>query len=173
MNLLILKNIYSLLKSNCLKNSDFVNYGRFYISEQETKRKYYKLKRKHIDHFFLFLYKQISSYGESFSKPFMLLLINMLLFSIIFMFTGFYEGKSFIHLELSLELGNIFNTVMSFFYSLLFSFKNLIPFNLNQSFFIKSTEELRITQTFELIYKALNLILVTSFTGALIKHYRK
>lgn len=172
-SLIKLKDIYSKLKVNCQKNSDFINYGKFYISEQETKRKIHKNAKSWVEYSLLSFYKFISSYGENFKKPLAIMLFVLILFSFIYLFTGFFSGDRNINYELCLDLSNTEQTLRDWTSSLVFSLKNIVPFPMSQNFFLHSDKTTSSTQVLELFHKISNLVFATSFTAALIRYLRK
>ncbi|MFC6101501.1 hypothetical protein [Olivibacter domesticus] len=168
------KDIYSKLRMNAEKSSDFLNLGKFYISEQETKRKIHREKKDRIEFLLMSFHKVISSYGENFKKPLFLALCSIILFALLFIFTGFYVGDELVKYRLfSFQCSNISSTLRDFGYSLIYSLKNILPFQVSLNFYLHSDKSLPLSQTLELMHKIINLILATCFTAAFIKYLRK
>lgn len=172
-HLLNVKDIYSKLKTSTLKSSDFINNEKFYISEQEIKRKIHHEKKDWTEYALLGFHKAISTYGENFKKPLLFILLSILSFAIIFLFTGFYKGDKLVNYELSFNASNFICTVEDFGYSFLYSLKNILPFVLSPSFYLHSDKTLEVSQTLELIHKLINIIIATSFTAAFLKYLKK
>ena len=171
--LLKIKDIYSKLKASSKKSSDFINLGKFYISEQETKRKIHRKKADWIEFWLMGFHKAISSYGENFKKPLFFVLCSIICFAIVFIFTGFYVGDNLVKYELSFQASSTASTLRDLGYSLIYSLKNILPFQVSLNFFLHSDKSLQLSQTLELIHKIINLILATSFTAAFIRYLRK
>lgn len=172
-DLLKVKDIYLKLKMSTEKSSDFINRGKFYISEQEVKRKIHRKKGDLIEFWLMGFHKTISSYGENFKKPLFFALCSTVFFAFIFLFTGFYLGDTLIKYEFTFESSNTLKTLNDFLYSLIYSFKNILPFQVSSNFYLHTDISLSITQTLELTQRIINLILATSFTAAFIKYLRK
>ena len=119
------------------------------------------------------LHKEISSYGENFKKPLFVVFCSLILFSFLFIFTGFYVGDNLVKYEFSFEPSNTLNTLQDFGYSLIYSLKNILPFQVGLNFYLHSDKSLQLSQTLELIHKLINLILATSFTAAFVRYLRK
>jgi len=167
------KDIYSKLKISSEKSSDFINLGKFYISEQEAKRKIHRRKGDWIEFWLMSFHKAISSYGENFKKPLFFMLCSIVCFAILFLFTGFYLGDTIVKYEFSFQASNTIITLRDFGYSLIYSLKNILPFQVSSNFYLHSDKSLQLSQTLELIHKIINLILATSFTAAFIRYIRK
>lgn len=167
------KDIYSKLKTSSEKSSDFINLGKFYISEQEIKRKIHHKKSDWIEFWLMGFHKTISSYGENFKKPLFFVLSSIICFAFIFLFTGFYVGDTLVKYEFSFQASNTLSTVRDLGYSLIYSLKNILPFQVSLNFYLHSDKTLELSQTLELIHKIINLILATSFTAAFIRYLRK
>jgi hypothetical protein len=167
------KDIYSKLKTSSEKSSDFINLGKFYISEQEIKRKIHHKKSDWIEFWLMGFHKAISSYGENFKKPLFFVLCSIICFAFIFLFTGFYVGDTLVKYEFSFQASNTLSTVRDLGYSLIYSLKNILPFQVSLNFYLHSDKTLELSQTLELIHKIINLILATSFTAAFIRYLRK
>lgn len=167
------KDIYSKLKISSEKSSDFINLGKFYISEQEVKREIHRREGDWIEFWLMSFHKAISSYGENFKKPLFFVLCSIVCFAILFLFTGFYLNESLVKYEFSFHASNILNTIRDFGYSLIYSLKNILPIQLSINFYLHSDKSLQLTQTLELILKFINLILATSFTAAFVRYLRK
>lgn len=172
-DLLKVKDIYSKLKMSSEKSSDFINRGMFYISEQEVKRKIHKKNGDLTEFWLMGFHKTISSYGENFKKPLFFALCSTVCFAFIFLFTGFYTGDRLIQYEIAFQPSNTLKTLNDFLYSLIYSFKNILPFQVSSNFYLHTDISLAKTQTLELAQRILNLILATSFTAAFIKYLRK
>lgn len=168
-----IKDIYSKLKTSSEKSSDFINLEKFYISEQETKRKIHRRKSDWIEFLLMGFHKAISSYGVNFKKPLFFILCSIVCFAIVFIFTGFYVGDTLVKYEFSFDASNTIITFRDLGYSLIYSLKNILPFQVGLNFFLHSDKSLEISQTLELIHKIINLILATSFTGAFVRYLRK
>lgn len=171
--LLKIKDIYSKLKSSSEKSSDFINLGKFYISEQEIKQKIHKNKGDWTEFGLMGFHKAISSYGENFKKPLFLIFCILILFSIVFIFTGFYVNENLVKYEFSFQASNTAKTFRDLGFSVIYSLKNILPFQVSLNFFLHSDKSLQLSQTLELIHKIINLVLVTSFTAAFIRYLRK
>ncbi len=172
-DLLKIKNIYSNLRISSEKNSDFINLTKFYISEQETKRKIYRGKNDWIEFWLMGFHKAISSYGENFKKPLFFVFCLTIFFAGLFLFSGFYVGDKLVKYEFSFQFSNFIRTSRDFGYSLIYSLKNILPFQVSLNFYLHSNKSLELSQTLELIHKIINLILATSFTAAFLKYLRK
>lgn len=168
-----IKDIYSKLRMSTEKSSDFLNFGKFYISEQETKRKIHKKRNDWVEFSIMGFHKVISSYGENFIKPLFFVFCSMLAFSFLFIFTGFYVGDNLVKYELSFQVSNTLNTLKHLGYSFIYSLKNILPFQVSLNFYLHSDKTLQLSQTLELIHKLINLILATSFTAAFVRYLRK
>jgi hypothetical protein len=171
--LLKVKDIYSKLKTSSAKSSDFINLGKFYISEQEIKRKIHRKKGDWVEFWLMGFHKAISTYGENFKKPLFFVLCSIICFAFIFLFTGFYVGDNLVKYEISFQASNTLGTIRDLGYSLIYSFKNILPFQVSLDFYLHSDKTLELSQTLELIHKTINLILATSFTAAFIRYLRK
>lgn len=171
-DLLINKSIYSKLKSSFQKNNDYINSGRFYISEQESKKAISLKNKNYFEYILLSIHRNISSYGESVSKPLLLLLILILIFAVIYPFTGFNSGNRLIEYNLVLNLDNIFQTIKDFFQSIIFSLKNVVPFSVGNKFFLNGFG-IKTTEVLELIQKIFSLILLASFTESFVRYLKK
>jgi hypothetical protein len=171
--LIKLKDIYAKLKTNYYNNSDYINSGRFLISEHEIKREIAKSNKSWLEYLALTMHKNISSYGESFTQPISLMIISWLIMSVVYMFTGFTSDDKIVQFELVFDCGNLANTFTGFIKSSILSLKNLVPFPISPNFFLFSSKQQSFTQTLELIQKILNLVLFASFTTALLKHINK
>lgn len=167
------KDIYSKLRMSSEKSADFLNLGKFYISEQETKRKIHRKKKDWVEFSLMGFHKAISSYGENFKKPLFFVFCSIVVFALFFIFTGFYIGDNLVKYEFSFQASNFFNTLRDFGYSLIYSLKNILPFQVSLNFYLHSDKSLQLSQTLELIHKIVNLILATSFTAAFIRYLRK
>lgn len=167
------KDIYSKLKISSEKSSDFINLGKFYISEQEAKRKIHRIKGDLIEFWLMSFHKDISSYGENFKKPLFFVLCSIVCFAMLFLFTGFYLGETLVKYEFSFQASQTLSTIRDFGYSLIYSLKNILPFQVSSNFYLHSDKSLKLSQTLELIHKIINLILATSFTAAFIRYLRK
>jgi hypothetical protein len=168
-----IKDIYSKLKASSEKSSDFINLGKFYISEQEAKRKIHRKKSDWIEFCLMSFHKTISSYGENFKKPLFFVLCSIIFFAVVFIFTGFYVGDNLVKYEFSFQASNTTNTLRDLGYSLIYSLKNILPFQVSLNFYLHSDKSLELSQTLELIHKIINLILATSFTAAFIRYLRR
>ncbi|PKH50782.1 hypothetical protein CXF68_08825 [Tenacibaculum sp. Bg11-29] len=171
-NLLINKNIYSKLKASFQKNSDYINSGKFYISEQESKKEISLKNKNYFEYFLLSLHKNISSYGENVSKSLILLLFLILISASIYLFTGFNSGGRLVDYRFSLNLDNTTQTIKDFLQSIIFSIKNVVPFSVGTKFFLNGFD-IKITQVIELIQKILSLILLASFTESFVRYLKK
>jgi len=172
-DLVIVKNIYSKLKSNFQQNKDYISSGKFYISEQEIKRLISLKNKSRFEYILLSFHKKISAYGESLSKPLCFILIFMFLFSWIYMFSGFYSGERIVHYNFCLDIHNFVPTLHDWSLSFVLSLKNIVPFSLNGDFFLTTKATLPLSQFVELLHKIINLILVASFTEAFIRYLKK
>jgi len=172
-NRIKLKDIYVKLKLNSQKSSDFINYGKFYISEQETKRRIHYLKKDWTEYILLGFHKAISSYGENFKKPLFFVLLLVFVFATLFMFTGFYVGERLVEYDFAIDASNLIKTANDFRYAFVYSLKNVVPFQTSLNFYLHSEKNLQSTQTLELLHKLINLILATSFTAAFVRYLRK
>ena len=171
--LLKIKDIYSKLKVSAEKSSDFLNFANFYVSEQETKRNIHREKGDWVEFCLMGFHKFISSYGENFKRPLFFVLCSIFIFSLIFLFTGFYVGDRLVRYEFSFQCSNVIHTIRDLGYSLIYSLKNILPFQISLNFYLHSEKSLQLSQTLELIHKLLNLILATSFTAAFLRYLRK
>jgi len=171
-NLLINKNIYSKLKASFQKNSDYINSGKFYISEQESKKEISLKNKNYFEYLLLSLHKNISSYGESVSKPLILLLLLILISASIYLFTGFNSGERLVDYRFALNLDNTTQTIKDFLQSIIFSIKNVVPFSVGTKFFLNGFD-IKITQVIELVQKILSLILLASFTESFVRYLKK
>ncbi|MHA8055760.1 hypothetical protein VR611_07405 [Aquirufa nivalisilvae] len=167
------KDIYSKLRMSAEKSADFLNLGKFYISEQEIKRKIHRKKKDWIEFSLMGLHKAISSYGENFKKPLFFVFCSIVAFALFFIFTGFYIGDNLVKYEFTFQASNYINTLRDFGYSIIYSLKNILPFQVSLNFYLHSDKSLKLSQTLELIHKIVNLILATSFTAAFIRYLRK
>ncbi|WP_100628832.1 hypothetical protein [Algoriphagus formosus] len=172
-DLLKVKDIYSKLKISAEKSSDFINRGKFYISEQEVKRKIHRKKGDLIEFWLMGFHKTISSYGENFKKPLFFALCSTVCFAFAFLFTGFYVGDALVKYEFAFQPSNILKTLNDLQYSIIYSFKNILPFQVSSNFYLHTDISLSTTQTLELTQRIINLVLATSFTAAFIKYLRK
>ncbi|MCR1026806.1 pentapeptide repeat-containing protein [Cellulophaga baltica] len=171
-NLLINKNVYSKLKSSFQKNNDYINSGKFYISEQESKKEISLKSENYFEYVLLLLHKNISSYGESVSKPLILLLILIVFSALIYLFTGFNSGERLVDYRFALNLDNTSQTLKDFLQSTIFSIKNIVPFSVGNRFFLNGFD-IKATQVIELIQKILSLILLASFTESFVRYLKK
>lgn len=171
-NLIINKNIYSKLKASFQKNSDYINSGKFYISEQESKKEISLKNKNYFEYLLLFLHKNISSYGESVSKPLILLLFLILISASIYLFTGFNSGERLVDYRFALNLDNTTQTIKDFLQSTIFSIKNIVPFSVGTKFFLNGFD-IKVTQVIELVQKILSLILLASFTESFVRYLKK
>lgn len=171
-DLIKIKNIYSKLKSRFQKNNDYINSGKFYISEQEAKKNISLSHKNYFEYLLLSFHKNISSYGESVSKPILIMLFVILISSVIYMFTGFNSGVRTINYELALDLNNSVQTIKDFLQSIILSVKNVVPFSLGNYFFLNSID-IKITQIIELFQKIISIILFASFTESFVRYLKK
>lgn len=141
------KDIYSKLKASSEKSSDFINLGKFYVSEQETKRKILRMKSDWIEFLLMSFYKAISSYGENFKKPLFFILCSIISFTVVFIFTGFYVGDTLVKYEFSFQASNTVSTLRDLCYSLIYSLKNILPFQVSLNFYLHSDKSLELSQT--------------------------
>lgn len=118
-------------------------------------------------------HRWISSYGENFKKPLFFVLCVLVCFALTYMFTGFYVDNTLVIYDFSFDASNVSNTLRDFGYSLIYSLKNILPFKVSSNFYLHLDQSLELSQTLELIQKIINLILVTSFSAAFIKHLKK
>jgi hypothetical protein len=169
----IVKNIYSKLKSNFQSTNDYINSGKFYISEQEIKRLISLKKRSFFEYFLLSLHKQISVYGESLAKPLLFIIIITLLTSITYLFSGFYSGERLVSYNFVFDSDNFGQTLLDWSQSLILSLKNIVPFSISDDFFLKTKGTLKLSQFIELIQKLINVILLASFTESFIRYLKK
>lgn len=170
--LLANKRIYSKLKSSFQKKNDYLNSGKFYISEQESKKQISLKNKNYFEYLLLTIHKSISSYGESVSKPIILLLTLILLSASIYLFTGFNSGESLVEYRFTLNLNNTTHTIKDFLQSIIFSIKNIVPFSVGNKFFLNSFD-IKSTQVIEFIQKILSLILLASFTESFVRYLKK
>jgi uncharacterized protein YjbI with pentapeptide repeats len=171
-DLLINKTIYSKLKSSFQKNNDYINSGRFYISEQESKRAISLKNKQYFEYFLLSIHKKISVYGESVSKPLLLMLCLSLIFATTYLFTGFNSGDRLIEYYLVLDFDNISQTINDLLKSIVFSIKNIVPFSVGNKFFLNGLG-IPTTEVLELIQKIISLILLASFTESFVRYLKK
>ncbi len=171
--LIKLKDIYAKLKTNFFNNSDYISNSRFLISEHEIKRKIARTQKSWIEYSVLSIHRSISSYGESFTQPIMLIIFLWLLLSFVYLFTGFTSGDETLQFVFVFDHNNLQNTITGLMKSSILSLKNIVPFPISTNFFVYSSKEQPITQTLELLQKIVNLILFASFTTALLKHINK
>ncbi|MCD8455245.1 pentapeptide repeat-containing protein [Tenacibaculum finnmarkense genomovar ulcerans] len=171
-DLLINKSIYSKLKSSFQKDNDYINSGRFYISEQESKKAISLKNKNYFEYILLSIHRNISSYGESVSKPLLLLLCLILISAFIYLFTGFNSGKRLIEYNLVFNFDNTSQTIKDFFQSVIFSLKNVVPFSVGNKFFLNGFG-IKITEVLELIQKIFSLILLASFTESFVRYLKK
>lgn len=172
-NLIDVKSIYSKLKSKFISINDYKTSGYFYISEQEIKRKISKKEKLIAEYCALSFHKFISVYGESLTKPLILMIIFSLLFSFLVLFTGFQDGERVVQYKFCIDIGNFKQTINDFILSILLSFKNIVPFSVNGDFFLQIKNPLSVSQVLELIHKMINLILLGSFSEAFIRYIKK
>ena len=171
-DLLTIKSIYSKLKSSFRKNTDYINSGRFYISEQEVKKAISRYNSNFFENLLLSIHKSISSYGESVSKPLLLLFFLICISAVIYLFTGFNSGDRLISYTFILNLNNTSQTMHDFVLSIVFSLKNIVPFSMGNNFFLNSLTR-NLTQVIELIQKIISLILLASFSESFIRYLKK
>lgn len=171
-DLLINKRIYSKLKSSFQKNNDYINSGRFYISEQESKKAISLKNKNYFEYLLLSIHRTISSYGESVSKPLLLLLLLILISALIYLFTGFNSGDKLIEYNLVLNLDNSSQTIKDFLQSIIFSLKNVVPFSVGNNFFLNGFG-IKTTEVLVLIQKIFSLILLASFTESFVRYLKK
>ncbi|UAY55687.1 hypothetical protein [Arachidicoccus terrestris] len=171
--LIKIKNIYAKLKLSTEKSSDFLNSERFNISEQDIKRRIHKSRKHHVEYILMGFHKAISTYSENFKKPLFFILCAILIFALVFLFSGFYSGDRLVRYALSWQASNGIQTIKDFFNSIIFSTKNILPFQINKEFYLQSGESLPLTQTLELIQRIINLILAACFTAAFVRYLRK
>lgn len=173
LDLIDLKKIYSNLKSNFQDNRDYLKSGKFYISEQEIKRKISKKEKSWFEYVILSAHRFISSYGESVYKPFVWMIILGVVFSFIYLFSGFHAGDRLVHYEFAFDSHNFLQTLKDWLLSVVFSFKNIVPFTVNRNFFLVVDESLKYSQVFELFQKFVYIILIGSFTEAFVRYLKK
>ncbi len=173
LNLIDLKKIYSNLKSNFQDNRDYLKSGKFYVSEQEVKRRISKKEKSWFEYIILSAHRFISSYGESVFKPFVWMIILGLVFSFIYLFSGFYVGDRIVHYQFAFDPHNFLQTLKDWLLSVVFSFKNIVPFTVNRNFFLVVNESLKYSQVFELFQKFVFIILIGSFTEAFVRYLKK
>jgi len=171
-NLIDNKNIYSKLISSFQKNNDYINSGKFYISEQEAKRAISLKSKSYIEYVFLSLHKGISSYGESLTKPLLLLVTLVIIFGYFYLFSGFYSEKRLINYEFYPNLSNTFQTLYDFVLSLIYGVKNIFPFSIDGDFFLNNNN-LKWTQVIELIQKILSIVIIGSLTESFVRYLKK
>lgn len=167
-----LKKVYADLKMNFEDRNDYLAASKFYISEQEIKRKIAKNNSLY-EYLILTIHKSISAYGESLSKVLFILLTSLLSFSIIYLFTGFKNGEENIKYFFQLDIANICVMSKDYITAVILSIKNLVPFPVNTKFFIYTDETFKKSQTIELLQKIFNFILLASFTETFLKNLKK
>lgn len=172
-DLIQIKKVYSNLKSNFQDKNDFINSSRFYISEQDIKMKITLQNKSFLEFLILSLHKGLSVYGESLTKVIFVLVLSILIFSNIYLFQGFKSGNTVINYSLEFDACNLGQTFKDFLKALILSVKNVVPFPLNNKFYIYTNENFTITQTFELIQKIFNFIVLASFTETFVKYLKK
>jgi uncharacterized protein YjbI with pentapeptide repeats len=173
LDLIDLKKIYSNLKSNFQDNRDYLKSGKFYISEQEIKRKISKKEKSWFEYVILSAHRFISSYGESMYKPFVWMILLGVVFSFIYLFSGFYAGDRLVHYQFAFDPHNFFQTLKDWLLSVVFSFKNIVPFTVNRNFFLVVDESLKYSQVLELFQKFVFIILIGSFTESFVRYLKK
>lgn len=171
--LIKIKKVYSNLKSNFQDKNDFINSSRFYISEQDIKRKITLKNKSYFEWLILVIHKGLSVYGESLTKIICVLVLSLIIFSNIYLFEGFKSGNTIINHTLEFDASNLWKTIKDFIKAFILSIKNVVPFTLTNKFFINTDENFTITQTFELIQKIFNFIVLASFTETFVKYLKK
>ncbi len=171
-NLIQVKKIYADLKSNFQEKNDYINSSKFYISEQEVKRKIAKTNSC-LEYLLLTIHRFLSVYGESITKVVFVLLISLFAFSLIYFFTGFKSGEKNIRYLFEFDIDNLGIMSKDYLKAFILSIKNLVPFPVNTKFFIYTDENFTITQTIELFQKIFNFIVLASFTETFLKNLKK
>lgn len=172
-DLIQIKKVYSNLKGNFQDKNDFINSSRFYISEQDIKMKITLKNKSYLEWLILSIHKGLSVYGESLTKVIFVLCLSIVIFSNIYLFQGFKSGDTIINYALEFDACNVGQTFKDFLKALILSVKNVVPFPLNNKFYIYTDENFTITQTFELIQKIFNFIVLASFTETFVKYLKK
>jgi uncharacterized protein YjbI with pentapeptide repeats len=172
-DLIQIKKVYSTLKTNFQDKNDFINASRFYISEQNIKRKITLINKSYLEYLILTIHKCLSVYGESITKIICVLFLSLIVFSNIYFFSGFKSGNTTINHALELDIENFKKSLKDFIKALILSIKNIVPFPLNNKFFINTDEKFSITQIFELIQKIFNFVILASFTETFVKYLKK
>lgn len=172
-NLIQAKKVYADLKSNFQDKNDYINSSKFYISEQEVKRKIAKKYKSRLEYFLLTIHKFLSIYGESISKVVFVLIISLFAFSLTYFFTGFKSGNERIKYLFEFDVNNLGILLKDFLKAFILSVKNLVPFPVNNQFYIYTDKDFAITQTIELLQKIFNFIVLASFTETFLKNLKK
>jgi len=88
-----LNRLYIQLKKNYEDKRDYDSASDWHFREMETRHKYLKEEKKELfTRAALCIYKLASSYGENFVRPLGYLFLVWILFSILFLYTGFHPG---------------------------------------------------------------------------------
>lgn len=112
---------YRSFEKNLDRNKNFDLAGRFHKKYFDIKTKY---EKKKINKFILKLYKWISNYGESFSKPLFYFCVLIFAFSIIYLLSGLeYKDGAIIYYFKCDNIYKFYNDIaLSFVYSVINSF---------------------------------------------------
>ncbi len=160
-------------KVNIQKADDYIGSGLFYASEQEIKRKIAIKNNSYSEQFLLRLHKELSSYDESFLKPIVWIFILLIIFACLYLFTGFHNGDKIVEYNIQFDWSNARQTTTDFLLSILFSLKNIVPFNVSPGYYLSSDKTQSSTQGLELFQRILNFVLLAALTTSLVKYLKK
>lgn len=173
-DLKLIKSIYSSLKSKFKEQGNYLDSGKFHISEQDVNLRILKKEKLFVNLFLLCCYRKISYYGESVPQALKIFLISsFFFFPIIYLFSGFENNSSMINYDLAWEFKNCGNLFWDFCNSIILSFKNVIPNNVSKGFYLKVPESYYQTQNFMFLQNFFNLIFLAALIGAINKFLKK
>lgn len=164
---------YSQLKKYFYERENYIDGGKFYISQQEINRRILELKNESFKLFILNVHRKISYYGESVSAPFLWMFLATAFFALVYLFTGFEKNNIPVSYELSLDLGNWESTLIDFTISFILSLKNIVPISIESDFFVQISSEYRFSQVISFTQKLINIVLLGSLINSITKFIKK
>ena len=160
------KNIFTSLRRKFQLAGEYTVSEAFRYSESNAMLATYLKRKQFVNSSALYINRSLSGYGTNYLMPLSYLMLLVLLFSILYLFTGLQIGTQKVEYELAMSVPDYRVFVRDFFQSLIFSFKNIVPFTIARDFYIKADSNLLISQTLVIIQKSINIVILGSFIFA-------
>ena len=169
--LVLLKNQYNKIADNYKSKNDFINFSKFYISEQEIKL---KLEKYGVGYFIMLLHRYVSHYGQNMLRPLWFIFLVNIVFAFLFLYSGIsISGKLICYDWFDVNIyKNIGKVRVNLLDSFIFSFKNSFLISLDD-FKVVNTDDFSNTQRFLVLHKILMIFLASSFIRALVNFIKK